>query len=312
MSNSTSSRLGQINQAGAADALFLKVYAGEVMTAFQATNVIMGKHIVRTISSGKSAQFPATWKTDAAYHTPGNELLGSQKVKHAERIINIDDLLVSDTFIANIDEAMNHYDVRSIYSAEQGRALARKADKQLLQVGILAARAAATITGGFGGTKLVNAGFDIDAETLVQGIFAAGQVMDEKDIPQEDRYCFLKPRHYNLLAQFTKLYNKDWGGMGVYAEGKLVKVDNITLVKTNNLPTSNVSAESGTKNTYDGDFTNTVSLVMHKSAIGTVKLLDLAVESAYDIRRQGTLMVAKYAMGHGILRPEAAIELAKA
>lgn len=312
MSNATPSRLGQINQTGDENALFLKVYAGEVMTAFQETNVMGDKHLVRTITHGKSAQFPATWKTDAAYHTPGNELLGSQKVKHAERIINIDDLLVSDTFIANIDEAKNHYDVRSIYSVEQGRALARKYDKQLLQVGILAARASATISGAFGGSKLVNALFETDAETLVAGIFNAAQVMDEKDIPEEERFCFLKPKHYYMLAQFTKIMNRDWGGMGVYAEGKVIKVCNVTIVKTNNLPSTNISAETGTQNTYNGDFTNTVALVMHKSAIGTVKLLDLAVESEYDIRRQGTLMVAKYAVGHGILRPECAIELAKA
>jgi hypothetical protein len=37
--------------------------------------------------------------------------------------------------------------------------------------------------------------------------------------------------------------------------------------------------------------------------------MDLAMESEYDIRRQGTLMVAKYAMGHGIIRPACAIEL---
>lgn len=313
MSNSTPSRLGQINAAGDENALFLKVYAGEVMTAFEETNVMGDKHVVRTITHGKSAQFPATWKADAAYHTPGNELLGAQKIKHAERIINIDDLLVSDTFIANIDEAKNHYDVRSIYSVEQGRALARKYDKQLLQVGVLAARAAATISGGFGGTQLVNAMFDTDAETLVAGIYNAAQVMDEKDIPEEDRCVFVRPKHYYMLAQLTKLMNKDWGGMGVYAEGKVIKVANVTIVKTNNLPNTNIaSGEAGTQNTYHGDFSNTVALVMHKSAIGTVKLLDLAVESAYDIRRQGTLMVAKYAVGHGILRPECAIELAKA
>ena len=49
---------------------------------------------------------------------------------------------------------------------------------------------------------------------------------------------------------------------------------------------------------------------MHKSAVGTVKLLELATESDYDVRRQGTLVVAKYAVGHGVLRPESAIELA--
>ena len=46
--------------------------------------------------------------------------------------------------------------------------------------------------------------------------------------------------------------------------------------------------------------------------MGTVKLMDMAMESQYDIRRQGTLMVAKYAMGHGVLRPAAAVELATA
>jgi len=43
-----------------------------------------------------------------------------------------------------------------------------------------------------------------------------------------------------------------------------------------------------------------------------VKLLDLGMESEYQISRQGTLMVAKYAVGHGVLRPEAAVELSTA
>jgi hypothetical protein len=50
------SRLGQANGAGDALALFLKVFAGEVLTAFAETNVAMPRHLVRTITSGKSAQ----------------------------------------------------------------------------------------------------------------------------------------------------------------------------------------------------------------------------------------------------------------
>jgi hypothetical protein len=55
-----------------------------------------------------------------------------------------------------------------------------------------------------------------------------------------------------------------------------------------------------------------VGLVMHQSAVGTVKLMDLGMESEYQVSRQGTLMVAKYAVGHGVLRPEAAIEIRNA
>ena len=37
--------------------------------------------------------------------------------------------------------------------------------------------------------------------------------------------------------------------------------------------------------------------------------MDLAVESEYSIPKQATLMLAKYAMGHGILRPEGAVSV---
>lgn len=55
MADAIVSRLGQVNGAGDADALFLKVFAGEVLTSFEKKNVMMGKHQIRTISNGKSA-----------------------------------------------------------------------------------------------------------------------------------------------------------------------------------------------------------------------------------------------------------------
>ena len=89
--------------AGEARALFLKLYAGEVLTAFQSKNIMMPLHRVRTISKGKSAQFPMTGKyRDAGYHTPGKEIIPTA-AKQGERIVSIDDLLVNAQFIPNID-----------------------------------------------------------------------------------------------------------------------------------------------------------------------------------------------------------------
>ena len=51
---------------------------------------------------------------------------------------------------------------------------------------------------------------------------------------------------------------------------------------------------------------NVVGLFSHRSAVGTVKLRDLALERDRDVDAQGDLIVGKYAMGHGGLRPEAA------
>ena len=123
----TPSRLGQSNLTGGSYAndntLFLKQFAGEVLTTFETENVMMPLHVTRSISSGKSAQFPTTGIAAAGYHTPGESLMttsGSStstskylsRIPHAEVVISIDDMLVSSAFIANIDEAKNHYDVR--------------------------------------------------------------------------------------------------------------------------------------------------------------------------------------------------------
>lgn len=305
MANATVLSIGQINGAGAVDALFLKVFGGEVLAAFAEANVTMGRHMVRSIAHGKSAQFPATWKVAAAYHTPGAEIVG-QASNVNERVITIDDLLVASVFTANIDEAKNHFEYRSEYTKQCGFALANQMDKNVLQVGLLAARAAATVTGANGGSSLTDANYGTVATTLAAGIYAAAQALDEKDIPDSDRGCFVKPAQYYLLAQSTALINRDWMGAGSYSDGKILRIGGVEIVKTNHLPSTNVASGPAA---YQGNFTNTRALICTPHAMGTVKLLDLGVEAEYDIRRQGTLVVAKYAVGHGILRPECAVEL---
>lgn len=313
MANATVLNIGQVNGSGATDALFLKVFSGEVLTAFETASVTRDKHFVRTISSGKSASFPATWKVTGGYHTPGAEIVG-QTSNVNERVITIDDLLVSSVFIPNIDEAKNHFDYRSTYSNECGVFLGTNWDKNILQVTALAARASATVTGAFGGSSLTSTTtlYKTSATDLVAGLFAAAQAMDEKDIPDtSQKYGYLKPAQYYLLANApaTLMVNVDYNGgasNGSLAKGKVYEVAGVQLVKTNNLPTTNIVAGP---TDYRGDFTKLAALVSTADAVGTVKLMDLSSEMEYDIRRQGTLIVAKYAMGHGCLRPECAVEL---
>jgi len=218
--------------------------------------------------------------------------------------------LIADVAIPNIDEAKNHFDYRSEYSKQAGIALANAWDKNSLQTMVLAARASATITGGFGGTVLTSLTtvYRTSAADLAAGIYAAIQAMDEKDIPESDeKSVFLRPAQYYLLAQKTDLFNTQVAaGNGNYADGKIYRIAGAPLVKTNQLPVTNISTGL-TK--YQGDFSKTAAVISTRSAIGTVKLLDLAQEMGWDMRRQVTLLLAKYAIGTGILRPECAVEL---
>lgn len=331
MADAFPSRIGQINGAGGSyandNALFLKVFSGEVLTAFAQKTVMMGRHMVRTISSGKSASFPRVGRTSARYHTPGTEITG-RSILHNERIITIDDLLLSDVFIANIEEAKNHYDVRSIYSTEMGIALANQMDKHVLQQVLLgAANATPEVSGEsdmvgtiHSNTSLSLAtGMESSSSDLIAALFAAARSLDEKNVPEEGRYAIFKPEHYYLLANASNVTNGDFAvrGRGGIETGKVFFVAGIEIIKSNNLPTTDLTSsgspiEGDAEQRHSVNAANTIGIVSHPSAVGTVKLMDLSTEMEYQISRQGTLAVSKYACGHGILRSEACVILSSA
>jgi len=325
MANANPVSVGRANAGGSEDALFLKVFAGEVITSFDRASKTAGADMVRSISNGKSATFPVMGRVAAAYHTAGAEINGSD-VNHNEKVITINDLLTSSVFLSNIEEAKNHWDVRSAYSQEIGRALAFTKDKHILQTIGQASLASANVSdSGYGaGATITNTGIAsatdaTAANAMIDALFGAAKQLDANYVPSEGRKCFMRLEEYYKLANATNAVNVDFSGNGSIAEGKVLKIAGIELVPVAHFVASNVnsgvdqgSATAGGSNPQAVNLTNYVALVSHPSAVGTVKLMDLAVEKEYDIRRQGTLMVAKYAMGHGVLRPEAAVGIKEA
>lgn len=304
MTDATPSRLGQANATGANDALFLKLFSGEVMTAFEQGTAFMAHHFVRSISGGKSSQFPMLGRTTAAYHTVGTEMLGNV-IAHNERIITVDDMLVAHTFIAEWDEMVNHYEVRSRYASEIGRALAQKFDRTVAQTGVLAARASSPITGENGGSVLTDANYGTSGAALASALFDAKVIFDESDVTGTP-HLFLRPAQHALMVETTSLLNKDWGGSGSFSAGTIGDVNGVGIVKTNNLPNSNINTGPSK---YQGNFSTTVGLFMTDMAVGTVKLKDVAIASEWQLSRLGWLTVGRLAFGSGILRPICAIEL---
>jgi hypothetical protein len=327
MSNASPVKFGNANSGSTRDdALFLKVFAGEVITSFERASKTEGADMVRSISNGKSASFPVMGRIGAEYHAVGAEILGSA-VNHNEKVITINDLLISSVFVSNIEEAKNHWDVRSNFSTEMGRALSFQKDKHILQtIGQASLTTTPNVTGGDTTSNITNTGIASStdataANAMIDAIFAAAKELDANYVPSEGRKCFMRLEEYYKLANATNAVNVDFSGgaNGGVASGKVARIAGIELVPVPHFVSGNVTAttEKGSA-TNGGSFpqavnlSNFVALVSHPSAVGTVKLMDLAVEKEYDIRRQGTLMVAKYSMGHGVLRPEAAVGILEA
>ena len=391
-------RSGQNNATGSVRDLYLKLYAGEVLTAFQSKNIMMPLHRVRTISKGKSAQFPMTGKyRDASYHTPGAEIVPSA-AKQGERIVTIDDLLINAQFIPNIDEAMSHYDIRSVYTQEAGFSLAKVADENILRLAIKAALCENSAIAGVAGMIQDYSAFSDEDFTpnvvigdaagdvrlpkdIIQAIMDARRIFDNYNVPGDPFVVMPVDMYYDLfkvssasdMVDFA-IFNRDVGGGGSIAQGTVPQILGMPIYVTNHLgyfssgstwvsnlftqaggagtaltagrpsthkdgadtapvPLANtvgsgrndvnsggsiyaVPAGDGTDdfasgaNQYISDVAMEVrALVMTQDAVATAKLMDMSVESEYQINRQGTLMVSKYAMGHNILRPACAVAL---
>lgn len=306
----TLSRSGQANGAGDALALFLKLFSGEVLTAFEKACVMKNYSWVRNITNGKSASFPTTGRVTSSYHTPGADI-DATAIKHNERVISIDGLVIASTAIASIDEAMAHYDVRSIYSNEIGRELARRFDKNIIIETAKGADMAALMAPDHpagGGAVGAKASVATVGDDLIGAIVAGVTKVDEADAPLDGTFALLRPAQYHLLTTTDKMINQNYGGEGVLQSGKLKAIDGVDIVKTNNMPTG-----ADTSDTYhQADFTKVVGLVSNKIAVGTVSLMDVAVETEWLIRNQAWFTVGKYACGHGVLRPEMCVKLTNA
>ena len=298
-------------------ALYLKMFAGEVLTAFPEYAIFLDKHRVKTAQNGKSAQFPLIGRMPAAeYHTPGEEILG-QEAPLGERVIEVDRLLISHLFVDNLDAKLAHFEHRGELSKNMSLRLSQTYDNH---VGRNLIKAAGTTTpiaadSTMSGTiitdaNLVSATASTKLDAYVDSFFLARETLDGKWVNDGTIWCAVEPTNYyflvrNAMASGYSLIDRDINGAGSIATGEITGVAGLKLVSFPGLPTANYSAETF----HNVDCRNTRGIIWTQSAVGTVKVFDIGVETDYIVGRQGTLVVAKYAMGHGVLQAECAIQL---
>lgn len=313
---------GQKLSAGDRDALFMKVFSGEVLTAFARNTVMMSRHQVRTIDHGKSASFAVMGRTRAKYLAPGNSLDDQRKkFEHTEKVISIDGLLTADCLITDIDDAMNHYDVRVEYSRQLGEALAQSADCAIInELANMAAKDAAVPenipdndTGaekvqGTGKAFEFATGLDLSQSAdygnkIIEGLLAARAAFTKNYVPMGDRYCLLTPEGYSALIKALMPDSANYQALFDPNSGKLQTICGFEVIEVPHLLNDGVDG----KHTLNNKFATAKlqGIVFHRSAVGTVKLKDLAMERARRAEYQADQIIAKYAMGHGGLRPEA-------
>ena len=336
MANATQSVIGALNKAVSNTAgsqaydtkyaTYLKLFSGELFKAYESATIARDTVQRRTLKNGKSLQFIFTGRMQAAYHTPGEPILGSGDPPVAEKTIQCDDLLISSAFVYDLDETLAHYSLRSEISSKIGHALAEAYDKKVFRTIALAAREAHPITASPGpepgGTQIeLGVTKEYNAQALVDAFFEAAAVLDEKNLPKTGRTAVLNPRqYYALVSQVSSnILNRDYGNnQGNLTSGEgLVEIAGISIKRSNNLPflAGNVQGQSGENNDYSGDFSTHCGLIYQRDVAGIVEAVGPQVQVTsgdVSVLYQGDVMVGRLAMGAGTLNPAGAIELTSA
>lgn len=320
-------RLGQIKGTGDERALFLKLGIAEVLAAFDRNCVFKGKVRERNISGGKSASFPVTGRAKARYHVPGTQALGQGNTPgdRNEETINLDGLMIADDVIYDLDELMNYYDVRQDKTHQLGQALAVEWDERIARILYAAAKRTTSPLGKtinanrVGNTKTLSGAYataskSAKGEELASAIGDIKVAMKKKDVPTNDLVCIIPPDEYDFLNESPKLVNKDYtaNANGGVDTGALYRVKGIPVFESNAVTQAAYTLQDGDKNPdYAQNLSKCRALIFHRSAVGvlTLRRPDLQVTSKggdFNIMYQSTLMVARMAIGMGVLRGECA------
>lgn len=248
--------------------------------------------------------------------------------------ITVDGKQVSHIDIYDLDAKMSHFEVMTEFAQELGKSLARAGDQNKMRAIASTARLAAT--GVFPGghviqdaalapTGLVYNGYD-----WYDAIVEAGLQLEESNVDESETfYVVVNPRIFDAIkhARAPKsvwngttlvtvnegdyiVLNRDFNpnSFGISGFQEAMQIGRATVVKSNLIPKGDWRANSKVYSKYKIAMDTTEAVGFTRQAIGTVVLMDVAMEHERDVRRQSDFHVASMAVGHGALRPECAFE----
>lgn len=312
---------GQVLSAGDTREMFLKLFPGEVMAAFKRSAVMEGRHRIHSVSSGKSYTFPAIGRAAAQYLQPGDNLDDQRiKIEHNERVIVMDTTLTAETFITDIYEALNHFEVRSEYAYQLGEALAIANDGAVLanifnaynEPENIPTKGSVEGTGTASNIPIGMAAIGVDkavGEALFQALGEAKVDLDERHVPASQRCFMTTPAAYASLvmaqmpfmAQFPLLANQSMGTMSGFHGFEIIPVPHLLNggAQGKHQVASNILAA------------NPIGVAYHYTAVGTVRNKNITTEMGRRINFLSDQVVAYSLMGHGILRPESVVVISE-
>jgi hypothetical protein len=175
-------------------------------------------------------------------------------------------------------------ELRAGYTRKMGFALAKQVDTDLAGL-----YTALSITKGFTTSKLT---YNI--------ILDANQVLDENDVPSDDRHLFISAAQKRAMLEIPEFINKDFSILGNLQLNGAMKgafmgsiLENIGVWWSNNVPTTGTAPKVSH------------NMLFHREAFALVMQQDIRMQSDYNIRHLADELVGDALYGVQEIRDDA-------
>ena len=332
---------GPSGGAAGANKLWLPLWSGEVINAYDQFNIFENLISSKSLSGGFSYEFPVTGLVSLnASWDAGEELVGGDSSSTTFKV-NLDKRPMAAHFETdNVDLLITQWDYRSELARQAGLTLSSTRDKQIVSA-LIAASVAAPLASdprGLGvsnfpapavvstSTSAIGVAVSACTETVALAILQAVEnylvTMQENDYPVQNVMCAVPPKVFQVIRAlgipratdkfsnmplFTAGDSYGSAGMpissGMNALSDSLDYMGVKIVKTNHIPRATVAAGQAKYNLTCGTV-DIFGIIFQKEAVAGLSLMGMKVDSIQDIRRNTQFTVASMLKGTGILRPE--------
>ena len=318
-----------------ANKLWLPLWSGEVINAYDQFNIFENLISSKSLSGGFSYEFPVTGLVSLnASWDAGEELVGGDSSSTTFKI-NLDKRPMAAHFETdNVDLLITQWDYRSELARQAGLTLASTRDKQIVSA-LIAASVAAPLASdprglgvsNFPAPAIVNTtaaaiGVSVSscsepvALSILQKIENYLVFMQENDYPVQNVMCAVPPKVFQVIRALgiprgmTNNVNLSQGalvgpdmtsGMNMLTDS--LDYMGVKIVKTNHIPRNTITVGQAKYNLTCGTV-DIFGIIFQKEAVAGLSLMGMKVDSIQDIRRNTQFTVASMLKGTGILRPE--------
>ena len=327
---------GTDNVAGADAKLWLPIWSGEVLHAYDEFKSFEPMVTAKSISSGREMEFPITGTVDLKpAWSAGEYLVGGEDSKAGNFSVMLDARPMAAHFeLDNIDLMITQWEYRQELARQAGQTLANARDKQI--GAFLAGAATVELTAAD-----PRSGLTLPVPAVTDGTATATEALEileaieefivdcqENSVPVGASYCAVTPRVFQQIrrlgvaesqAQASSMQPMfggvaEAGGLGAPLQQGMNSLDDklvymgVVICKSNHLPTENyVSSPIGeARYNVRGDLAGVRGLIWMPESVAALRKTGLAVDTEDDIRRNTTFTVASMMSGTGILKPELA------